>query len=65
MGKLISLSDYAKLHNKEASYIRRRAVAGQFKTAQKIGRNWIISEDEPLFDLRFKNPEQLDGKKRD
>lgn len=43
---LISLSEYGKLHNKSADTIRRMAECGKLKTAQKIGRNWIVDGDE-------------------
>jgi hypothetical protein len=54
MGQLISLVEYAKLHGKEESTVRRKAIRGGFKTAQKIGRNWVIDKDEPYIDYRRK-----------
>lgn len=54
MGQLISLVEYAKLHGKEESTVRRKAIRGGFKTAQKIGRNWVIDKDEPYTDHRHK-----------
>jgi hypothetical protein len=39
---LISLSEYAKIHNKSADTLRRMAERGSLKTAQKIGRNWVV-----------------------
>jgi hypothetical protein len=53
-GKLIPLIDYARLHGKTISAVRKKAADGGFKTARKIGRNWVISEEEPFIDLRFK-----------
>lgn len=53
--KLISLVEYAKLKNKEISVVRRKAIKGHFETAVKIGRNWVISVDEPYIDKREKN----------
>lgn len=49
---LISLAEYAQMHGKEVSGIRRKCINGGFKTAQKIGRNWVIDSEEPLVDQR-------------
>lgn len=43
---IISLSEYAKLHNKSSDTIRRMAERGLLKTAQKIGRNWVVDNSE-------------------
>ena len=43
---LISLSEYAELHSKSADTIRRMAEKGTLKTAQKIGRNWVVNSKE-------------------
>lgn len=43
---LISLSEYAKLHNKDSATIRRLAEYGNLMTAQKIGRNWVVDSEE-------------------
>jgi len=51
---LISIVEYAQKHGKEASTVRQKAERGGFKTARKIGRNWIIDSEEPYEDLRKK-----------
>jgi hypothetical protein len=51
---LISLAAYAKMHNKDHSSVRQKAERGGFKTAQKIGRNWVIDSEEPYTDRRYK-----------
>lgn len=43
---LISITDYAKKNGKDESVVRRHCRAGRFKTAQKIGRNWVIDDGE-------------------
>ena len=43
---LISLSDYAKLHKKSSDTVRRLAETGALLTAQKIGRNWVVNNQE-------------------
>lgn len=52
---IISLVDYAKLHGREISSVRQKALRGGFKTARKIGRNWVIDRDEPYHDYRRNN----------
>ena len=52
---LISLAEYALKNGKSARQMRQKAAAGGFETAQKIGRNWVIDEDEPYEDLRIKS----------
>lgn len=54
MSELISLAEYARLNGREASSVRRKAMRGGFKTARKIGRNWVIDKNEPYTDLREK-----------
>ena len=44
---LISLIEYAAKNGIDGGNARRMAAAGRFKTAQKIGRNWIIDDTEP------------------
>lgn len=43
---LIALTDYAKIHNRSNDTLRRLAEKGVLKTAQKIGRNWVVDSDE-------------------
>ena len=52
---IISLVEYAKLNDREQSTVRRLAEKGRFKTAQKVGRNWIIDSEEPYpVEMRIK-----------
>jgi DNA (cytosine-5)-methyltransferase 1 len=43
---LVSLTEYAKNHEKSGDTLRRMAERGVFRTAQKIGRNWVVDNDE-------------------
>ena len=49
---LITLKEYCLRHNKNHCTARQRCGRGAFKTAQKIGRDWFIEEDEPWIDNR-------------
>ena len=55
MGKLIPLTQWAKEHGIAESTARQRAIRGSFETAQKMGRDWVIDEDEELVDHRKKD----------
>ena len=52
MGKLIPLTEWAKLHGITPDTARQRALRGAFETAQKLGRDWVIDEEEQLIDHR-------------
>lgn len=52
---IISLTEYAKSHNKDPANARQLALRGSFTTAVKIGRNWVIDSTEPWPDRRIKN----------
>ena len=62
--ELISLAEYAALNGIDPSTARQRALRGAYRTARKIGRNWVIDKNEPHIDNRVKsgqykkNPEQ-------
>lgn len=49
---LISLAEYAQKHGRAADTVRQKALRGKFKTAQKIGRNWVIDSEEKYIDDR-------------
>lgn len=55
MGKLIPIKEYAERHKKNPANIRQKIIRGGLKTAIKIGRDWMIDEDEPYQDRRKKN----------
>ena len=52
---LISLAEYAEIHGVTPDTVRQRANRGVFKTARKIGRNWVIDKNEPYIDNRRKD----------
>ena len=56
---LISLAEYAERHGKCQEAARKMAQRGGFKTAQKIGRNWVIDSEEPWPDRRVKTGEYI------
>ncbi len=60
---LITLKEYCLKHNKNHCTARQRAARGSFKTAQKIGRDWFIEEDEPWIDNRADGNSKHSNKK--
>jgi rubrerythrin len=56
---LISLAEYAALHDRAAITVRKKAKCGGFKTARKIGHNWVIDSDEPYEDNRHGDPDNV------
>ena len=48
---LITIKEYAGRHGVDPSTIRHRIQRGATR-AQKIGRDWLIDEDEPYTDGR-------------
>jgi len=44
MSNFLSVSEYAKLHGKDAGNIRRLLASGRL-SGQKVGNQWIIAED--------------------
>jgi hypothetical protein len=50
---LISIAEYAKAHNRDPATVRQKCLRGGFRTARKIGRNWLIDSDEPYADRRY------------
>ena len=61
---LISLVEYAKIQGINSATARRRAQNGKYKTAKQIGRNWVISKDEPHIDHRIKSGKYKDARKK-
>lgn len=51
----ISLAEYARRHGRLPDSARQKAQRGGFKTATKIGRDWLIDEDEPYEVLTTKD----------
>lgn len=49
---IISLKEYAIRHGKSPVSVRQKALRGNFRTAQKVGRDWVIDENEPYIDER-------------
>jgi hypothetical protein len=64
LGKLISLREYAIIHGKSKVTIVKKATAGGFKTAQKVGNTYVIDADEPYIDNRVKSGKYVNWRKK-
>jgi len=51
---LVKISTYAKIYNVNENSVRRKILHGDFESAQKIGRDWVLDKDEPFIDKRKK-----------
>ena len=49
---LIPIKQYAEMHCKATATVRQKCIRGTFATAQKIGRDWLIDDQEPYRDAR-------------
>ena len=61
---LIPLVEYARQHGRDPATARQMALRGGFKTAQKIGRDWVIDDHEPYHDRRVKTGKYKDFRKK-
>ena len=50
----ITIKEYAERHGLNHSSLRHRCERGGYKTARKLGRDWVIDEDEVFVDRRVK-----------
>lgn len=51
---MIPLKEWANEHGMADSTARQRAARGAFKTARKVGRDWMIDRSEERIDHRYK-----------
>lgn len=54
---LITIKEYAEKNGLSHGNVRHKCQRGSYKTAQKIGRDWLIDENEPDVDRRVKSGE--------
>lgn len=55
----ITLKEYAKRHGRAPVSVRQLAQRGGFRTAHKIGRDWVVDEHEPYPDDRRYRPSDV------
>ena len=52
---LITCKEYAEKNGLSPISVRHKCQRGGYKTAQKIGRDWLIDDAEPNTDRRIKS----------
>ena len=52
---LITIKEYAERNGLLHDNVRHKCRRGSYKTAQKIGRDWLIDENEPDADRRIRS----------
>ena len=52
---LISIKEYADRNGLQHDNVRHKCQRGSYATARKIGRDWLIDENEPDADRRVKS----------
>ena len=50
---LITIKEYAERNGLQHDNVRHKCQRGSYRTAQKIGRDWLIDENEPDRDRRI------------
>ena len=53
--ELVSLAEYARLNGIDPATVRQRVNRGAYRSARKIGRNWVIDKNEPHVDHRIRS----------
>ena len=61
----ITIKEYAERHGLQHSSVRHRCERGCYKTARKLGRDWVIDEDEVFLDRRVKTGQYRDWRTKD
>jgi hypothetical protein len=61
----ISLVEYARMHGRNPDTVNQLARRGGLRTARKIGRNWVVDDDEPYPDHRRKTMRSTLSKEAD
>ena len=61
---IISLIEYAHRLGKNPAVVRQKALRGGFNTACKVGRDWLIDEDEPYKDNRVRTGKYIGARSK-
>ena len=61
---LITCKEYAEREGLSPTSVRHKCLRGGFKTAQKIGRDWLIDENEQNIDRRIRTGEYVGSRRK-
>ena len=60
---LITIKEYAERNGLQHDNVRHKCQRGSYRTAQKIGRDWLIDEEEKDIDRRVKAGDYIGARK--
>jgi hypothetical protein len=60
---LVTLVEYARKNGRDPANARQAANRGVFQTAIRLGRDWVIDENEPYPDRRVKSGKYVGWRK--
>ena len=61
---LITIKEYAERNGLQHDNVRHKCQRGSYKSAQKIGRDWLIDENEKDIDRRVKAGDYIGARKQ-
>lgn len=61
----VSTTEYAALYGLSPQAVKKRCQRGGFKTARKIGRNWVIDKNEVFTDRRVSTGAYKNWRRKD
>ena len=50
----VTIKQYAALYGLQHDSVRHKCLRGGYKTARKMGRDWLIDDNEKPRDLRYR-----------
>lgn len=53
--ELVDLKEYADMHGITRDTVKHNCQRGKYKTARKLGNQWVIDKNEPHIDNRVKS----------
>lgn len=59
MGRMISITEYARRNGKSPVSMRQKAQRNMIRSAVKVGNIWMVDEDEPLIDNRYRDQKEM------
>lgn len=64
MGELITIKEYAQRNGIDHVKVRHRCERGNYKTARRFGRDWVIDSEDVFIDNRVKTGKYKDWRKK-
>lgn len=62
---LVTIKQYAERNGLNSENVRHKCQRGSYRTAQKLGRDWLIDDQEPDVDRRVKSGTYKDWRRKE